>query len=320
MKTRYKMAIIITVLFSLIFAGPLLVPVPPLQNTVPESDLYDRDSKVIEVNQLKVHYKEFGTGEPTFILLHGFGASTFSWRNIIAPLSKLGRTIAYDRPAFGLTSRPMPGEWKGENPYSPQSQTDLVIALMDKLDIKEAYLIGNSAGGTVAMHTALNFPERIRGLVLVDAAIYTGGGPPAWIRPLLGSPQMRHVGPLIARQIAEKGDDFIRSAYHDPSLVSPEVLEGYRKPLQIHNWDRALWELTAASYPLNLQKRLKELTMPVLVITGDDDRIVPTQESLRLAQEIPGATLKIIKNAGHLPHEERPEDFMAALTAFLGPQ
>jgi len=319
MKTWQKLLIGILVFILLaLLVGPFLVPVPPLTETVSERELADLDSQFIEVNGLTVHYKERGTGEPVFILLHGFGASAFSWREVMQHFSELGRVIAYDRPAFGLTSRPMPGSWTGENPYSPEAQASLVIGLMDALGVEKAWLVGNSAGGTISVYTALTHPERVSGLILVDAAIYTGGGSPAWARPLLGTPQMRHLGPLLARQIATSGDDFIRTAFHDPALVTPEILEGYRKPLRAHNWDRALWELTAASHPLGLDQRLAELQLPVLVITGDDDRIVPTAESLRLGDEIPGAVLAVIANAGHLPHEEKPVEFMQAVREFLG--
>lgn len=308
---------ILIFLLLAVLIGPFLVPVPPLTDTVSERELADPESKFIPVGELTVHYKERGSGEPVFILLHGFGASAFSWREVMQPFSALGRVIAYDRPAFGLTSRPMPGEWRGENPYSPEAQAAIVIGLMDALGVEKAYLVGNSAGGTVSVYTALTYPERISGLILVDAAIYAGGGSPAWARPLLGTPQMRHLGPLLARQIATSGDDFIRSAFHDPSLVTPEILAGYRKPLRAHNWDRALWELTAASRPLGLADRLSELTLPVLVITGDDDRIVPTEQSIRLGGEIPGAVLVVIQDAGHLPHEEKPAEFMQAVREFL---
>jgi pimeloyl-ACP methyl ester carboxylesterase len=320
MKSLKK--IILTLLLVLILAlliVPFLVPVPPLEGTVSERELADPDSKFVEVNGLSVHYKEQGAGEPVFILLHGFGASTYSWREVMGPFSELGRVIAYDRPAFGLTARPMPGEWTGDNPYSPESQAAIVVGLMDALGIEKAWLVGNSAGGTVSVNTALTYPQRVAGLILVDAAIYTGGGSPAWARPLLGTPQMRHLGPLLARRIATSGDDFVRTAFHDPALVTPEILAGYRKPLQAHNWDRALWELTAASRPLGLAERLDELDLPVLVLTGDDDRIVPTEESIRLGGEIPGAVLVVIQNAGHVPHEEKPADFMQAVRQFLNP-
>ena len=319
MKKAKKILIGILIFFLLaLTVGPFLVPIPPLEGTLSERELADPDSKFIPVGELTVHYKEMGAGEPVFILLHGFGASAYSWREVMEPFSQLGRVIAYDRPAFGLTSRPMPGEWQGQNPYSPESQAAIVIGLMDALGVEKAYLVGNSAGGTVSVYTALTHPERVSGLVLVDAAIYTGGGSPAWARPLLGTPQMRHLGPLLARQIATGGDDFIRAAFHDSSLVTPDILAGYRKPLRAHNWDRALWELTAASRPLGLADRLDELTLPVLVITGDDDRIVPTEQSIRLGGDIPGAALVVIENAGHLPHEEKPEEFMQAVRAFLG--
>jgi pimeloyl-ACP methyl ester carboxylesterase len=318
MKKWQKILTGILIVFLLALGvGPFLVPVPPLDGTVSERELADADSKFVEVNGLSVHYKEMGAGQPVFILLHGFGASAFSWREVMQPFSELGRVIAYDRPAFGLTSRPMPGQWTGENPYGPEAQTALVIGLMDALGIEKAWLVGNSAGGTVSVYTALSHPERVAGLILVDAAIYAGGGSPAWARPLLGTPQMRHLGPLLARQIATGGDDFIRTAFHDPALVTSEILAGYRKPLNANNWDRALWELTAASRPLGLPERLSELNLPVLVLTGDDDRIVPTEQSIRLGGEIPNAALVVIPNAGHVPHEEKPAEFMQAVRNFL---
>ena len=299
----------------LVLAGPFLIPVPPLENTVPAESLADEDSRFIEVNGINVHYKIYGQGEPVFILLHGFGASLFSWHKVTNPLAQYGTVIAYDRPAFGLTERPL--EWEGENPYSQDSQVELVLGLMDALNVEQAILVGNSAGGTVAMLTALKYPERVQSLILVDPAVYAGGGAPAWIRPLLGTPQMRHLGPLIARQIQSRGVEFIKTAWHDPSKITPETLEGYQKPLQAKNWDKALWELTLASRESKLADRLTEFSMPVLVITGDDDRIVSTEQSIRLAGEIPNAELVVIPQCGHLPHEEQPEEFMQTVTNFI---
>jgi pimeloyl-ACP methyl ester carboxylesterase len=87
--------------------------------------------------------------------------------------------------------------------------------------------------------------------------------------------------------------------------------------LRAEDWDRALWELTAASHPLGLEDRLDEIGVPVLVITGDDDRIVPTEQSVRLASELPDAKLVVIPDCGHVPHEECPEAFLKAVRAFL---
>ena len=304
-------------LLLLLLVGPFLVPVPPLEGVVRPEELADADSRFIEVNDLTVHYKMSGNGEPALLLLHGFGASVFSWREVLAPLAEMGRVVAFDRPAFGLTERPMPGEWEGQNPYTTEAQADLTVGLMDALGVEQAILVGNSAGGTVALLTALTYPQRVTGLVLVDAAIYTDGGTPSLIRPFIKTPQMRHLGPLLARRIQEWGLDFARSAWHDPEKITPQVWEGYKKPLQAQNWDRALWELTRAGHSLDLDERLEETMVPVLVITGDDDRIVPTEQSIRLAGELPQAELLVIPDCGHIPHEECPQPFLKAVEAFL---
>jgi len=302
-------------LLIILLVGPFLVPVPPLEGTVPPERLADPDSRFIEVNGITVHYKMAGSGRPAFILLHGFAASTFSWREVIGPMSEWGTVVAFDRPGFGLTERPL--QWTGRSPYSPESQSDLTVGLMDALGIERAVLVGNSAGGTLAILTALTYPERVEALVLVDPAVYVRGMTPAWLRPFLNTPQMRHLGPLLARQIQDWGVDFARSAWHDPEKLTPEIWEGYTKPLRAENWDRALWEVTRASRPLGLETRLGEVRVPVLVITGDDDRIVPTQQSVRLAGEIPGAQLVVIPECGHVPQEECPGPFLEAVEAFL---
>jgi pimeloyl-ACP methyl ester carboxylesterase len=319
MKKFFRWAgIVLGIILALILIGPFLVPVPLLENTVPAETLADEDSQFIEVNGLKVHYKKYGSSEPTFILLHGFGASLFSWREVTAPLAEIGTVIAYDRPAFGLTERPM--EWEGDSPYSQEAQIELVIGLMDALGVEKAILVGNSAGGTISMLTALKYPERVESLILVDPAVYAGGGTPAWIRPLLKTPQMNHVGPLFARQIQSRGPELVELAWHDPSKMTPDVMEGYQKPLRIENWDKALWYLTVSSRESGLAEQLDEFTLPILVITGEDDRIVPTEQSIRLAGELPNASLAVIPQSGHVPHEEKPTEFMQAMIDFLNSQ
>jgi pimeloyl-ACP methyl ester carboxylesterase len=188
---------------------------------------------------------------------------------------------------------------------------------MDALQIDRAILVGNSAGGTVSLYTALRYPDRVRALILVDAAIYAGGGAPDWILPLLRTPQARRLGPLFVRSIRRWGQDFGRSAWHDPSRLTPQIWEGYGRALQAENWDRALWELTISGPSPDLADRLDQVTLPVLVITGDDDRIVPTEQSIRLAAELPDATLVVIPNCGHVPQEECSAAFLEAVTAFV---
>jgi pimeloyl-ACP methyl ester carboxylesterase len=317
MKWIRRLFLLFFVLIIVLLIGPFFLSIPALENTKPEDELVDSDSEFIKIGGLDVHYKRRGDGEPVIILLHGYGASTFSWRNVIDPLGGYGKVIAYDRPAFGLTERPLPGDWQGESPYSLSSQSSLLIALMDKMKIKKAILIGNSAGGTVALNTALKYPDRVQGLVLVDAAIYADKKKPQWQQFIMKLPQFRRIGPLMVRSIEKKADDQVRSAWHDPDKVTPKILEGYRKPLQANNWDKALWEYTIVSGASNLENRLGEVSVPVLVISGDDDQIIPLDDSLRLAQSIPGARAKVMYACGHVPQEECPDQFMTAVGDFI---
>ena len=326
-RTRRILLIIVVVLLLTVLIGPFLVPVPPLDDLVSEKELADPDSEFVTVplgdNTLTLHTKQAGEGGTPLVLLHGFAASIFTWREVLQPLAARRHVVAFDRPAFGLTERPMretwgdAEDWRTLNPYSAQAQVELTIRMLDQQGIDKAVLVGNSAGGTVAMLTALAHPERVAGLILLDPAVYTGGGTPAWLRPIFNTPQMRHLGPLMTRRIRDWGIEFGKSAWHDPNKATTEVWEGYLKPLSARNWDRALWELTSNSRPSGLSERLAEFTLPLLVITGDDDRIVPTAESIRLAQELPNAELVVIPNCGHAPQEECPAETLVAMEEWL---
>jgi pimeloyl-ACP methyl ester carboxylesterase len=168
----------------------------------------------------------------------------------------------------------------------------------------------------VATLTALTYPHRVQALVLVDPAIYFSG-PPAWLRPIFRSPQMRRLGPLLARFLAARREDAIGLAWHDPSKITPDIIAGYQKPTGVRHWDRALWEFAMANRPLYLAARLHRLRQPILIITGDHDRVIPTRHTIRLAQAIPHAELAVIPNCGHLPHEECPAEFLATTRPFL---
>ncbi len=308
-------AIIMASVITLAMILPLIVPIPPLERTVPPVQLADSDSRFVTLQNVAIHYKVSGTGEPAFLLLHGFGASTYSWHAVMENLGALGTAIAYDRPAFGLTERPL--TWEGDNPYSTEVQPRIALGLLEHLGEERAILVGNSAGGTLALHLALIYPERVKALILISPAVYTGGGAPSFVRPLLRTPQLRRIGPLAVRSFLGRGASLLDSAWHDPGRITPEMQEGYTRPLRADNWDKALWEMTLATNYPDLVSRLGELQLPVLVITGDDDRIVPTADSVRLAEEIPGAELVVIPNSGHVAHEETPGAVMAAIEAFL---
>ena len=316
--------LILAAILGILLVLPLVVPIPPLRDTVPPQQLADPDSLFAEVRGVLLHYNLAGHGEPGYLLLHGFASSVFSWREVLHPLGAESQAVAYDRPGFGLTERPMPGEWTDENPYSPSFQAGLAVGLMDYLGMERAILVGNSAGGAIAIHAALEYPERVTALVLISPAVSSGssgGGSrwlPEWLAPLAATPQFRRLGPLLVRNIQTWGRDLAERSWHDPSKITDDLWSGYLKPLKAENWDRAFWEFLLASEPLEVSGRLGELTMPVLVITGDDDRVVPTEQTLQLAGGWKSARLVVLPECGHVPQEECPGAFLEAIEDFVG--
>ncbi len=288
------------------------------KRNIPPEDFHYQDSRFADVDGLQVHYRMAGQGEPGLLLFHGFGANTFTWRKIMQPISRHGATIAYDRPAFGLTERPDRDKWPGgENPYSPEFQPRLAISLLDALSIDQAVLIGNSAGGTIAMLTAYNYPERVAALILVDAAIYTTGGTPEWFKPILGSLKRLPIPDSVTRPALKVGKRLLKVAWHDPTRIESDVIDGYATSWQVDGWDRAMWEMISVTGPMDISWVPPRIKTPTLVITGDDDRIVPTAESIRLAEEIPGAELVVIPECGHMPQEECPWELVEAAGDFI---
>jgi len=309
--------LLLAALVLLAIVLPLVVPLPPLEGTRPPGELADEDSRFIELRGVRVHYKIAGSGEPAMVLMHGFLSSTYTWRDVLGPLSETGLVLAFDRPAFGLTERPMPETWGGENPYTADFAVALTMDLIEAHSIERAILIGNSAGGALAAQLAIEHPAHVRALILVDAAIYAQRSSWAWLGPLLTTPQMRRIGPVLLRNVRSWGAEFGRSAWHDPARITPEIWSGYTLPLQADNWDRALYEFTLAGRPLDLAARLGEIDLPVLVVSGDDDQIVPLADSIRLAREIPGAELAVLPDCGHIPQEECPSAFLEAVLRFV---
>lgn len=315
-KTR-GVLVILGVSLVIVLVGPFLVPVSPLEGVVSSEKLADDDSRFIKVGGITVHYKQYGQGRPNFILLHGTLATTYTWREVVEPLAQVGTVIVYDRPAFGLSSRPMPGEWSGKSSYGHEAQADMLIALMDALGIERTILVGNSLGGGIAALAAQRYPERIDGLVLA-APVQTSHGVPRLLALLFSTPQMRRLGPLYLREnVFDFGLKAYDDSWHDPSKIDPGDIDKYGEIFQVEDWDRGLWELIVAARPFESVSRYETIAVPTLVITGDDDRVLGTEENVQLADRIPGAQLVVIPECGHVPQEECPKVFVQAVTQFI---
>ena len=280
----------------------------------------DSDSKFIDCNGFRVHYKLYGSGKPPYIvLLHGSFLSIRSWRDVAAPLAENATVLMFDRPAFGLTSRPVPSR-RNEARYSPEAQSDLVVALMDKLGMDRAVIVGNSTGGTLALLTALRHPRRVQGLVLVGAMIYSGYANSEV--PTVMKPFMKAMTPVFSRLmkfiITRLYDKNIRGFWHVESRLSDEMLAAFRSDLMVGDWSRGFWELFLETHRLHFDKRVFSVFAPSLVVTGEHDLTVKTGESLRLAHELPKAELLVIRDCAHLPQEETPDEFVEGVRAFVG--
>jgi pimeloyl-ACP methyl ester carboxylesterase len=249
---------------------------------------------------------------PVFILLHGFGANTFSYRFVSEPLSAYGEVIAYDRPGFGFTERPT--SWEGENPYG-SAGNDLILdeLIAEYASNREVFLVGHSAGGTQAAQYAVDNPGAVTGLILISPAILTTGGSPSGFNWIYSIPQLDHLGPLLVSSIASSGMDLLDRSWFDKSKITDEIKAGYRAPLEIIGWEEGFWEFNRAPRVFDVKERLSEIKIPTLLITGDTDVVVATADTEALATMIEGSSLVVIPNSGHLAQEENPAETMKAI-------
>lgn len=300
---------------------PLLIP-ETTTGTKTNFEAAGGGAEFVAVGELSVHVerREYSgassaAGEtPLIVLLHGFGASTFSWREVLDPLSAYGEVLAYDRPGFGFTERPT--QWTGTDPYSLAGNFELLNGLLDDFaGARPVVLVGHSAGGQIAAEFARLNPDLVDALVLVDPAILTTGGAPDWLGWVWDIPQIDKLGPVLVAGISSSGERVLEQSFVDQSLLTEAVRAGYRAPLDVAGWERGFWNFVSAPRTNQLAENLDGLKIPTLVMSGDADTIVPTSDAVRLAELLPNARLEIVTDSGHLPHEERPTQFMRQLDA-----
>jgi pimeloyl-ACP methyl ester carboxylesterase len=325
LKTLAKLAAPLLILVILILAvGPFLVPVQPLEGLSPAQQLATGESKFITIpftgtDGLDIHYmmddSNASDEAPTFVLLHGSNFNAYTWTEVMDYFGQRGRVIAYDQIPYGLSEKLVEGDWDDSNPYTYPAAIDQLYALLDALDVDRAVLVGNSYGATLAVQAILAQPERVDALILVDAAVYVKEEMPSWSLEL---PQMRRLGPLLARQLGQS-EAFIQQTYLNPDQISAERMTLTMIQTQVENWDLAYWEylrVWGVGVP-EFTDRIPEIQQPALVISGDSDAIVPVADSQQLHTELPHSDLAILPSCGHVPQEECPELFEEAVDAWL---
>ena len=319
MKTRTK--VILGSLAAVLLLGPFAVPVNS-SGTLDFKEAaflsWQGESEFINLVDHDVHIVTAGnqSSDRLIVLLHGFGASSLTWTKTIDQLAADSFVVAYDRAAFGFSERPT--DIGNPNPYSSLGQLAVIDGLVENFGSgKEVVILGHSAGGALALGYALDYPAKVDRLILEAPAVYGTGGGPSWLNWVFSIPQLDHLGPLAVASIASSGLDLLETSYTDPSLITAEVEADYTAPLKIAGWERAFWEFNKAPRSLDLVERFGELRAPTLIITGDDDRVVATADSIQLNGDLTGSELVIIEGAGHLPNEEKPQEFVDAVLSFL---
>jgi pimeloyl-ACP methyl ester carboxylesterase len=317
---KQRLVIIILVIAAIFLIGPFLIPLPKQPEL--SSEEIDREGaleggRFITIDDYQTFIKDVGPRDgKVVILIHGFGGSTFSWRKTMPALINNGyRAVALDLKGFGLANKIF------EEDYSHPAQADFVARIMDSLEIEQATLIGHSMGGNVMAHFAMKFPDRVEKLVFVDAAIATGDESATDFRGgwLLKIPQIRRLARIAARSFLSQGEirEMLQSAVYHDELVTSDLVNGYYTPLTMKDWELAFFGIVRDSSDNVLPESLSELNSPALIIWGEYDTWVAPEAGDRLLEVLINAELVIVSESGHLPMEERPDDFNNLLLTFL---
>lgn len=304
--------------------APHVVRVPRPEGLVDAADLADEDSRFVQIEDISIHYKDWGPGDApvTILFLHGFASSLYSWRHVMAALRTRYRVIAFDRPGFGLSGRPLPANDAAENPYTLSSAARQTVALMDALGVGRAVLVGHSQGCTISVMVEEAYPERVTGLVLVNSTTASRrfrAIPPQLIRRLREAAPVRWLAPLVPRPFFGRNARAVMGmAYHDPKQLSDETVELELRATRVKDWDLSYVELAPVQSGLHVPAAMAAVTAPTLVVAGRNDRTVPYRDQVRAACAIPGARLITFEATGHVVPEERPEALAEVIDDFVG--
>jgi pimeloyl-ACP methyl ester carboxylesterase len=264
---------------------------------------------------LRIHYTEDGNLDGrTLVLVHGFAASVHAWRPWIERLADDYHLIAIDLPGHGLTEAPK------DYRATLEGNAALIGKLADEAGVGRFVLVGNSMGGAVSMTYAMANPGRLDALVLVDSAGWPGesgkrtNGPPL-VFQLLNNPVGRAILKWFdPRLFATAG---LKSAYLDENLVTDELVDRYASlALAPGHRDILLTQNSRPTTPVSVDDVAK-ITIPTLVLAGEQDKLIPVDDARALAATIPGAKLVTYPDGGHVPMEQLPDRSATDLREFL---
>src|SRR6266511_189961 len=261
------------------FARPADISFDEVRSSVPNAEY----SHFADIDGVRIHYQEKGTGTP-LLLLHGFTSSTYSWKDVFEPLSKTFRVIAVDFKGFGFSDKP-----DG-----------------DYLKIDRAWLCGNSMGGEIALNVALINPQRVAGLILIDSGgvKVPGSGslaPGYLLIPVVG--RVLTALSLTSDKLVRQG---LEKSFYDRSKVTEERVATYYRPLQTRGGQLAALRARTQAADFSIEQDLSRINVPTLIIWGAQDALIPLEAGRKMSSLIKNSKLVVFENCGHLPEEEMP--------------
>jgi len=259
----------------------------------------------------RLHFRDQGTPDkPALVFIHGTSASLHTWEPLIRALGNKYRLISFDLPGHGLTGA------NKDRDYSRQAMVSSVWRLLDHLEVSSATLVGNSLGGAVAWAGALDQPERIKSLILLAPS---GAPRNAPSKSNIGFKILRtSIGQAVMKKISPRS--IIKTSLYQtvavPEIVTEEMVDRYWELLRLAGNRQAMIDLANTSRDKHAWKQLSSITVPTLIVWGEEDEVLPVTMIVTFDNEIEDARVLRLKNVGHLPMEEAVKKVSESIIGF----
>lgn len=278
-------------------------------DTVAVDELADPNGQFVTLDGRELYYIHEPSDGDAVILLHGFGGSTVNWRQTLPALSDFD-AYAVDLLGFGLSSKNL------DDNLSYPAQADLLIEWLNLLEIESAHWVGHDMGGNIALQIAQRYPERVLSLTLTGVSWQseTAGLPDI----VLNVPPLQRWARILIRWIVPAAlETQLLSATEQDEVVDEEMVAAHERTFDTEAWEVAYLALARDGDQNTLPDPIDTIDIPTLLIWGAADGWVAPALGEDLEQELPNATLVLLEDVGHLPMDEAPAEFNAALLEFL---
>jgi len=289
------------------------MPIVPHMRVPPALNPFARTVTLPGAHEPLFLYEAGHSGLPGMLLVHGLGDEADTWRHVISPLSEHYHVVAPDLPGFGRS--PLPPRAR----LAPRYLSGVLASLIEHLDLKKITLVGSSLGAPLVQVVAMENSRLISRLILVDGGLLARGR----IKASLLFGLLPGVGERRYRRLAGNLDAAyasLRPYYADLEALPKEEREFLRERVgervASESQMRAYFSFfrgffgSLALQGLSLTRRARLLDIPTLYVWGAQDHIVPVETAHRTRLTHPGSELAVIPNAGHLPHQETPKEFL----------